>query len=177
MNIAYLSIGSNIGDRLTHLMNAVHALHTFNRTSVLKISSVYETEPVGYTDQANFLNIAIQIETALNPLELLAVCQGIEIELGRVRDIRWGPRIVDLDILLFNQDIIDIETLTVPHPRMHERAFVLIPLLEIEPFITHPVTKTCYSEGEALEDDGVVLLEKVNEVSEFMKTNHDVERV
>lgn len=168
MNTAYLSIGSNIGDRLTHLSDAVHTLHAFNRTSVLKISSVYETAPVGYTEQANFLNIAIQIETAFNALELLAVCQGIEIELGRVRDIRWGPRIVDLDILLFNQENIEIETLTIPHLRMHERAFVLIPLLEIAPFIANPVTKKRYSEMDAVTDEGVVLFEKKKEINEFI---------
>lgn len=177
MNIAYLSIGSNIGNRLTYLIDAVRALHSFNRTSVLKISSVYETVPVGYTEQANFLNIVIQIETALSPPELLAVCQGIEIELGRVRDIRWGPRTVDLDILLFNQADIEVETLTVPHPRMHERAFVLIPLLEIAPFITHPVTKKRYSELAAVNDEGVFIFEKTNEVNEFIQMRHGVEKV
>lgn len=177
MNTAYLSIGSNIGDRLTHLMNAVYALHTFNRTSVIQVSSVYETAPVGYTEQANFLNIVIQIETAIDALDLLAVCQGIEIQLGRVRDIRWGPRTVDLDILLFNQDNIEMETLIIPHPRMHERAFVLIPLLEIAPFIVHPVTKKQYAVVDAVEDEGIVLFKKVNEVNEFIQTRHGVERV
>lgn len=167
MNIAYLSIGSNIGDRLTRLMDAVHALHIIDGTSVIKAASVYETEPVGYTEQANFLNIVIQIETTLEALELLAVCQGIETQLGRVRDIRWGPRTVDIDILLFNQENIETETLTVPHPRMHERAFVLIPLLEIAPLIAHPVTKKRYSEMDAVKDEGVVLFKKGIQVNTF----------
>lgn len=168
MRKAFISIGSNIGDRLKHLKEAVRALHSHEGISVLSVSSIYETEPVGYSDQADFLNLATGIETELSAHELLAVCQEIERELGRVRDVRWGPRTVDLDILLYNNDLIETEDLVVPHPRMHERAFVLIPLLEIAPAIGHPVTSKLYSEEVAVRDNGVVLWRKVDEVEEFL---------
>ena len=132
MNTAFISIGSNIGDRQHHLTEAVRVLHSHAEVMVLSVSSIYETAAVGYTDQADFLNMVINVETMLDAQALLAVCQEIEDDLGRVRDIRWGPRTVDLDILLYNNDNIKTESLTVPHPRMHERAFVLIPILEID---------------------------------------------
>ena len=100
---------------------------------------------------------------------MLTVCQGIEHELGRVRTVRWGPRIVDLDILLYNNDNIKAENLIIPHPRMHERAFVLIPLLEIAPEIVHPVTGRFYSEEAAIHDQGVLLKQKVSGVEEFIR--------
>jgi 2-amino-4-hydroxy-6-hydroxymethyldihydropteridine diphosphokinase len=105
---------------------------------VVNTSSIYETDPVGYENQEQFLNMAIQVSTALNPFELLDTCLEIELNLGRKRDIRWGPRTIDLDILLFNHENIETEKLIVPHPRMHERAFVLIPLLEIDSSIRLP---------------------------------------
>ncbi|MDW0118720.1 2-amino-4-hydroxy-6-hydroxymethyldihydropteridine diphosphokinase [Sporosarcina thermotolerans] len=158
MNIAYLSIGSNIGDRLQHLTEAVRLLHLHDEIEVTGISSVYETEPVGYTNQANFLNLVVRLETSLNPFELLGVCQGIENDLGRVREIRWGPRTVDLDILLYNNDNIESENLTVPHPRMDERAFVLVPLMEIAPNLV----------GVPIDDGGVIRWRKVEGVEHFL---------
>lgn len=128
----------------------------------MSVSSIYETAPVGYTDQADFLNVVISVATELDAHELLEACQGIEHELGRVRDIRWGPRTVDIDILLYNNDNIETESLIVPHPRMHERAFVLIPLLEIAPAVVHPVTGSLYSEEAAVHDDGVRIWREVN---------------
>lgn len=168
MRKAYISIGSNIGDRLDHLKGAIRALHLHDGIAVLSVSSIYETAPVGYTEQADFLNLATGIETELSAHELLAVCQEIERELGRVRDIRWGPRTVDLDILLYNNENIEAEDLVVPHPRMHERAFVLIPLLEIAPTIGHPATGKLYSEEVAVHDDGVVLWQKVDGIEKFL---------
>lgn len=168
MNSAFISIGSNIGERLLHLKDAVRALHAHNKVSVLFVSSVYETAPVGLTDQADFLNIVIEVRTTLDAHSLLTVCQEIEHELGRVRTVRWGPRIVDLDILLYNKDNIKTEKLIVPHPRMHERAFVLIPLLEIVPEMVHPVTGKLYSKEAAVHDCGVLLKQKVNGVEEFI---------
>ncbi|MCM3712198.1 2-amino-4-hydroxy-6-hydroxymethyldihydropteridine diphosphokinase [Sporosarcina luteola] len=167
MNIAYLSIGSNIGDRLHHLKEAVRALHSHEGIDVTKISSIYETAPVGYTEQADFLNLAVSIATSLDPFELLAACQQIENGLGRVREIRWGPRTVDLDILLYNNDNIEAENLIVPHPRMGERAFVLVPLLEIAPSILHPVTGTPFA-VEAPDEEGVLLWKKVKEVGQLL---------
>lgn len=165
MNTAYISIGSNIGDRLHHLKESVRILHSHERIEVAKVSSIYETAPVGYTDQADFLNLVVGIGTSLNPFELLAACQEIENVLGRVRDIRWGPRTVDLDILLYNKDNIEAENLLVPHPRMGERAFVLVPLLEIAPEIGHPVTGIPFS---VTDDDGVLLWKKVEEVRQLL---------
>lgn len=131
MNKVYLSLGTNIGDRENNLKLAVKMLNNREGINIKAISSIYETAPVGYVDQPSFLNIALLIETSLSALETLNVCQSIENELGRVREIRWGPRIIDLDILLFNNENIEVENLIVPHPRMFERAFVLVPLLEI----------------------------------------------
>ncbi|MFJ7936833.1 2-amino-4-hydroxy-6-hydroxymethyldihydropteridine diphosphokinase [Sporosarcina sp. NPDC096371] len=169
MSIAYLSIGSNIGDRLQHLVGAVQALHSHDGVEVLAVSSVYETKPVGYTDQADFLNVTVCVETVVSAHELLVACQKVEQELGRVRTIRWGPRTVDLDILLYSNDNIETESLVVPHPRLCERAFVLIPLLEIAPTITHPVTGKLFSEEAAVRDSGVVLWKKVNGVKDFLQ--------
>lgn len=160
MNEAFISIGSNIGERNVYLAQAVQVLNQRTDTTVEKVSSVYETAPVGYTDQAAFLNMVISIQTTLSARDLLVVCQEIEHELGRERTIRWGPRTVDLDILLYNQDNIEMENLVIPHPRMAERAFVLIPLLEIAPNAMHPVSKKAYAEEEAVHDDGVQIWSK-----------------
>lgn len=139
-NRAYISLGTNIGDRYQNLTNAITLLKEDPGIKLEDISSVYETDPVGYTDQDPFLNMVIGIKTTLTPLELLDVCNNIENSLGRKREIKWGPRIIDLDILLYNQENIESEKLFVPHPRMHERLFVLIPLLEINPGIKMPGT-------------------------------------
>ena len=116
------------------------------------VSSIYETAPVGYTDQADFLILWLEWKRYWMLKNCLHVCQEIEQGLGRVREIRWGPRTVDLDILLYNNDNIEAENLIVPHPRMHERAFVLIPLLEIAPAIAHPATRKVFSEEVAVRD-------------------------
>jgi 2-amino-4-hydroxy-6-hydroxymethyldihydropteridine diphosphokinase len=131
-NTAYLALGSNIGDRFGYLGRAVELVHQHEKIKVVNTSSIYETDPVGYTDQDAFLNMVIKVETALDPFDLLDEINKIEAELGRKREIRWGPRTLDLDILLYNQENINSEKLTVPHPRMQERAFVMIPLLEID---------------------------------------------
>ncbi|WP_336824267.1 2-amino-4-hydroxy-6-hydroxymethyldihydropteridine diphosphokinase [Sporosarcina sp. USHLN248] len=169
MNTAYLSIGSNIGDRYEHLKEAVHALHSNEKIEVADVSSIYETSPVGYIDQADFLNLAVCVNTELKVQELLKVCQQIENGLGRVREIRWGPRTVDLDILLYNNDNIETENLVVPHPRMHERAFVLVPLLEIAPGISHPATGVPFSEEPAVNDSGVRCWKKITGAESFLK--------
>lgn len=169
MNASYISIGSNIGDRLHHLTEAVRALHSHGDINVLEVSSIYETAPVGYTDQADFLNLVIFMKTELTAHELLTVCQNIEREQGRIRNIRWGPRTVDLDILLYNNDNVETESLLIPHPRMHERAFVLIPLVEINPMITHSVTGLLFSEESTLKDEGVVLWKKSDGVEGLLQ--------
>lgn len=128
---AYLGLGSNIGDKKAYLDQAVALLNQQEKVSVKKTSSYYETEPVGYTDQDVFLNIALEIDTTLEPYELLAYCNGIEETLKRKRIIRWGPRTIDIDILLYEGFSSNDERLMVPHPRMMERAFVVVPLYEI----------------------------------------------
>jgi 2-amino-4-hydroxy-6-hydroxymethyldihydropteridine diphosphokinase len=133
VNTAYLGLGSNLGDRRQHLAEAVRRLHAGPALQVVKISSVYESSPVGVTAQPDFLNLVVQIETTHAPHELLAECLRIETDLGRVRRERWGPRTIDIDVLFYGDERINDESLAVPHPRMHERSFVLAPLAGIAP--------------------------------------------
>ncbi|MEW9675281.1 2-amino-4-hydroxy-6-hydroxymethyldihydropteridine diphosphokinase [Lentibacillus sp. L22] len=133
MTRVYIALGSNIEPRYNYLMDAILLLGEQETITLNKQSSVYETKPVGYTEQADFLNMVIEIDTSLSASQLLVACQAIEQQLGRKREIRFGPRTVDLDILLYRQEQIETKRLTIPHPRMHERAFVLVPLAEIAP--------------------------------------------
>ena len=137
-NIAYLSIGSNMGDRLKTFEAAFNLLSEHPQVQLESCSSLYETDPVGYTEQDCFLNAVFKVQTNLEPEELLKTCMEIERELGRKREKRWGPRTLDLDILLYNHENIETENLSIPHPRMHERSFVMIPLMEIAPEISLP---------------------------------------
>ncbi|THF74535.1 2-amino-4-hydroxy-6-hydroxymethyldihydropteridine diphosphokinase [Cohnella fermenti] len=129
--LAYAALGANLGDRHSTLMEAIRRLESTDGIGLSRISGVYETAPVGVTDQPSFLNMAVALRTGLEPLELLRRLLGIENELGRVRTVRWGPRLVDLDLLLYEGAELDSEELTLPHPRMHERAFVLVPLQDV----------------------------------------------
>lgn len=137
-NLAYISLGTNMGDRYKNLVNAIHYLKVEKEIHLVKCSSIYDTVPVGYTEQEDFLNMVISVRTTLTPNELLEICLRIEKDLGRKREFKWGPRIIDLDILLYNQENIEAENLIVPHPRMQERAFVLAPLIEIDSSIMIP---------------------------------------
>lgn len=128
---AFLSIGTNIGDRLKNLQNAVDSLNLLPNTKVTDVSNVYETDPVGYENQADFLNIAIELETEFTAEALLGACLGIESALGRVRLFKNGPRIIDIDLLLFENEKRESKMLTLPHPRMFEREFVLKPLCDL----------------------------------------------
>jgi 2-amino-4-hydroxy-6-hydroxymethyldihydropteridine diphosphokinase len=128
---AYLGLGSNLGDRLENLRRAVGLLgHRGLR--VLRSSRVYETDPVGGPEQPDYLNAVIEVEAPGTARELLEAAVGIEDDMGRIRGERWGPRVIDIDVLTFDREEIDEPGLQVPHPRMHERAFVLIPLLELD---------------------------------------------
>ncbi len=127
----FLSLGSNIGDRQLHLEEATRLLNETKGLSIVKTSSYYETDPVGYTDQDAFLNCVIEVTTDLEPYDVLSHCMRVEQELKRKRIIRWGPRTIDVDVLLYDDLVMTDEKLTIPHPRMHERAFVLIPLYEL----------------------------------------------
>jgi 2-amino-4-hydroxy-6-hydroxymethyldihydropteridine diphosphokinase len=138
INEAYISFGSNMGDREDYLKQAIQKINLHPSIQVEDISSIYETDPIGFVDQAQFLNMIIKINTVLSAFELLDVLQEIEKLLDRKREVRWGPRTLDLDILLYNHENIDAEQLIVPHPRMCERAFVLIPLYELNRNIRIP---------------------------------------
>lgn len=131
MNKIYLSLGSNIGDTKANLDTAMGLLG--EKINILNCSSYYETEPVGYKDQDWFLNIVLEGETSLGPEELLRFTQGIESKMKRKKTIRFGPRIIDIDILLYGQLRLQTQDLIIPHPRMCERAFVMVPLYEIAP--------------------------------------------
>ncbi len=134
---AYIGLGSNLGDKKALCLKAVRQLKEVPQITVVKESSWRETDPVGFTEQPTFINGVVEIKTSLTPHELIKILQKIENELGRKRVNQWGPRTVDLDILLYDDLKIDTEHLTIPHPRMYERQFVKDPLLEINPKLDH----------------------------------------
>jgi 2-amino-4-hydroxy-6-hydroxymethyldihydropteridine diphosphokinase len=136
MVVAYIGLGANLGDRLATLRTAVQRLRTFGR--VTAVSSLYETEPVGYLEQPRFLNAVVELESGLPPADLLRALLGIERDLGRTRSFPNAPRTLDLDLLLVEDVFLDTPELTLPHPRLPERAFVLVPLAEIAPEVVHP---------------------------------------
>ena len=135
----YLSLGSNIGDREANLRRAVEQLASQDMR-VLHTSRIYETEPVDYVDQAWFLNQVVEAETALFPMQLLTRVGRVERELGRKRTVRKGPRTIDIDILFYGAVVVETTRLEIPHPRIAERRFVLVPLAELAPDLRHPVT-------------------------------------
>jgi 2-amino-4-hydroxy-6-hydroxymethyldihydropteridine diphosphokinase len=139
MKTAYLGLGSNVGNREQHIETALAKLAAPD-LRVTRVSSIYETEPVGFAAQRLFLNLAVEIETGLFPMQLLTRISKIEQALGRVRTIENGPRTIDIDILLYGRTVIHGGKLEVPHSRMAERRFVLAPLAELAPDLRHPVT-------------------------------------
>ena len=139
MPLAYVGLGSNVGDRERMLWSAVHMLAFNPEVDVVAVSSFRETAPVGLLDQPDFLNGAVALRTELQPRALLDLLLAVELELGRTRDgPRFGPRTIDLDLLLYGDEIVDEPGLTVPHPRLHERRFALEPLAELDPALTVP---------------------------------------
>ncbi|OXM82477.1 2-amino-4-hydroxy-6-hydroxymethyldihydropteridine diphosphokinase [Paenibacillus rigui] len=128
---AYIALGSNMGDRERFLQDAIRQLDTHEEIAVSGRSGIYETEPVGVVDQDPFLNMVIEVETSLSAQALFDVMVRIELELGRTRELRWGPRTLDLDLLLYQDTVQDDPFLILPHPRMLERAFVMVPLVEV----------------------------------------------
>lgn len=130
---AFLGLGANIGDRLETLQRALDLLESEPGVRVQRCSRVWETDPVGGPEQDDFLNVVLEVDIDLEPHDLLAACNRVETQLGRTRVVRWGPRTIDIDILLIDDLTIADANLTVPHPRMHQRAFVLLPLLELAP--------------------------------------------
>ena len=153
--LVYLSLGSNVGDREIQLRDALRRLAAIGR--VVGVSSFYETEPVEFTDQAWFLNCVVGLETTETPEQLMMALLQIEQQMGRRRIQKKGPRTIDIDILLFDEAIVDSPALTIPHPAMHQRRFVLEPLAEIAPEVRHPVLeKTIRELLEALPAEQIV---------------------
>jgi dihydroneopterin aldolase/2-amino-4-hydroxy-6-hydroxymethyldihydropteridine diphosphokinase len=136
---AYIGVGGNMGDKEENVKMALNIMNSLKHTRITKTSKFYETSPVGYLEQEDFLNCAIEIKTLLNPLELVRYLLSIENQLKRERVIRWGPRTIDLDVLLYDNIISSIDEIIVPHPRMQERMFVLEPLCDIAPYVIHPI--------------------------------------
>jgi len=136
----FLLLGSNINP-LINIKKAISEIEALEGVSIIAKSSLYETEPVGYKPQPWFINCCLEVSTLLSPRELLCQTQGIEEKMGRKKGIRWGPRLIDIDILIFGEKIIKEEGLIIPHPQLHQRLFALIPLSEIAPDILHPILK------------------------------------
>lgn len=141
----YLSLGSNVGDRARNLQDAIAALG-YGGVRAVRLSSTYETAPVDYLDQPWFLNCAVEAETELAAPDLLHALRGIEAQMGSEKLIAKGPRLIDMDILLYGNEVIDTPELQIPHPRMHLRRFVLQPLAEIAPNVQHPISHLSISE-------------------------------
>lgn len=139
-DLACVGLGGNLGDRLARLRAALADIEALDGVSVAAVSSAYESDPVGYLDQPPFLNAAATLHCSLSPAELLVGLFAVEQRHGRQRTIRWGPRTLDLDLLLWGHRVVDAPELQLPHPRLLERDFVLVPLLEIAPDLRHPVT-------------------------------------
>lgn len=135
---AFIGIGTNLGDRKKHIAEALERLERRTDIKVIKSSSLYVTEPIGYVGQDWFLNCVVEVMTSMPPRELLSHCLSIEEQMGRTRTMQWGPRIIDLDILLYDDTVIEDDELTVPHPNMDKRRFVLVPIVEIAPDVIHP---------------------------------------
>ncbi|OPY56706.1 MAG: 2-amino-4-hydroxy-6-hydroxymethyldihydropteridine pyrophosphokinase [Pelotomaculum sp. PtaU1.Bin035] len=136
--VAYIGIGSNMGDKGLNIRKALELLDSFPGLRIKRVAPCYNTAPVGHTGQDWFVNTVAEVETELSPLELLDILLHVEGRSGRVRGVRWGPRIIDLDLLLFGMEEVNLPELVVPHPRMHERAFVMAPLADLAPGLEIP---------------------------------------
>ena len=145
-HIAYIGIGSNVGNKLLQCQEALSEILKIDRHRLLAQSSFYKTQPLGYSAQDWFVNGVIKIETDLDARELLRSLKGIELRLGRQETFRWGPRTIDLDLLFYDEEEFESEELQLPHPHLHKRQFVLVPLAEIDPHLMHPVLRKTIQE-------------------------------
>jgi len=154
--LVYLGLGSNLGERVTNLEAAIQALAT--EVELTKVSSYYQTKPWGFLDQPDFLNLVLEAVTNLSPFDLLDFLKEIESEIGRKPNFRFGPRLVDIDILLYGGELIDERKLTIPHKYLKERAFVLVPLAEIAPDLKYPGSEETISDlAGKVDSSGVTL--------------------
>ena len=161
MNLVYLSIGTNLGNKIENLKNAISRLSSI--VTINSISSVYETEPLNVQKQDNFLNIAIEVQTNFSPLELIEKLKKIESEMGRVLSESNKPRIIDIDIIFYNSIILDEVRIQVPHPRAHKRAFVIFPIMDLNPAFVHPIlNKSLMEISKNLSNQRISKLENVD---------------
>tara|TARA_B100001971_G_C18206232_1_gene547785 strand:- start:487 stop:987 length:501 start_codon:yes stop_codon:yes gene_type:complete len=161
MNLVYLSIGTNLGNKIENLKNAISRLSSI--VTINSISSVYETEPLNVQKQDNFLNIAIEVQTNFSPLELIEKLKKIESEMGRVLSESNKPRIIDIDIIFYNSIILDEVRIQVPHPRAHKRAFVIFPIMDLNPAFVHPIlNKSLMEISKNLSNQRISKLENVS---------------
>jgi 2-amino-4-hydroxy-6-hydroxymethyldihydropteridine diphosphokinase len=158
MKTAFIGIGSNMSDPHRNCLDAVDRIGRIDKCEIISVSSLYLTEPVGVQDQEWYVNSAVSIATGLSARDLMKRLLEIEADMGRVRTTKWGPRVIDLDILLFGQDIIDDILVKVPHPMMHLRKFVMAPMAELAPDLMHPVLgKTIIELFKEISDDGQIV--------------------
>lgn len=162
----FLSFGSNLGNREKNILSAIELLKKISDIKVLSGSSIYETEPIGFKEQNYFFNIVLKIQTNLSPFELLREIEKIEKLLGKNIEKKWGPRTIDIDILYYDKDIIETEKLTIPHPLINERMFVLVPMMEITGDFICPKTKLKISDikRNCKKEDSVVKVKKWEEL-------------
>jgi 2-amino-4-hydroxy-6-hydroxymethyldihydropteridine diphosphokinase len=154
MNEVYLGLGSNVGDRLLNLNKAIELLS--EKIQILKKSKIYISKAVGYTDQPDFYNMVLYGKTDLSPEELFNFIKDVEKNVGRVYRFHWGPREIDIDILFYNDLVYKSDKLNIPHPRLHERDFVLLPLIELNPKLFHPVLNKRVSDLKELMENSVI---------------------
>ena len=159
MSVVYLSLGSNMGDKEDNMRNALKLIKDMDE--IRKVSPLYQTEPMGFKDQSFFLNCVIEVQTNSNPEQMLLFLKSIEQKLGRTASVKNGPRIIDIDILFFDDFCIENDDVIIPHPRLHERLFVLIPLMDVNPDVIHPLLKKTVRElYDAVQHEEMVTLYK-----------------
>ena len=144
--VVYLGFGSNLGDKIHNCLHALEVISASDHTHIQAVSSLYKTEPVGYRDQDWFINCVAKAATTLSPLPLQRFLQGIEQQMGRHKTFAMGPRLIDIDILFYGAEVVEEVGLIIPHPHLQERAFVLVPLAELTPDLSHPILKKTIKE-------------------------------